>query len=89
MKNTDNYNLINAITMNLDTFKELVEEITDGLATVDYEFGACITSTDKATETDEYWNESITDTLSKYFGVTVTSWHSDVCEYPMIFICYK
>lgn len=35
------------------------------------------------------WNEYITDTLSKYFDVTVTSVHADDCEHLGIWICYK
>ena len=89
MQNTENYRLVNTIAMELDEFTELVEKLTDGLATVEYEFGAYITETDKADETETYWNEDMAVTLSKYFDVTVTSWHSDTCEYPMVFICYK
>ena len=89
MKNTENCKLIKTITMDLYMFKELIEELTDGLATVEYEFGAYITETDKANETEIYWNENITATLSKYFDVNVTSWHSDTCAYPIVFICYN
>ena len=89
MKNIENYRLIKTIAMEIDDFAELVEKLTDGLATVEYEFGAYISDTDKADEIGVYWNEDMTVTLSKYFDVNVTSWHSDTCDYPMVFICYK
>ena len=89
MKNIENYKVLSAIVVGLDDFTELVEKITDGLATVKYEFGAYIVPTRKAETTNEYWNEDMTETLSRYFEVGVTSWHSDTCEFPMVFICYK
>ena len=45
--------------------------------------------TEKAEETETYWNEDITETLSKYFDVTVTSVHADDSEYLRVWICYK
>ena len=42
MENTENYKLVNTISMKLDAFQQLVEMLTDGLATVEYEFGAYI-----------------------------------------------
>lgn len=89
MENTENYKLVNTISMKLDAFQQLVEMLTDGLATVEYEFGAYISHTDKADENGQYWNESITDTLSRYFNAKVTGWHSDTAENPTIFICYE
>ena len=44
---------------------------------------------EKAEETETYWNEDITETLSKYFDVTVTSVHADDSEYLGVWICYK
>lgn len=93
MRNVENYKVVKAITMSLNDFKELVEKLTDGLATlatVEWEVSACIISTKKADETEEYWNEDMAVTLSEYFGEEVTGWHSDGCEeYPTIFICCK
>lgn len=89
MKNVRENQLKKCIFMELDEFISLVERLTDGLQTVEYEDGVYLISTDKADETDTYWNEGITETLSKYFGVEVTSFHSDNCEYVGVWICYK
>ena len=35
MKNIENYRLIKTIAMEIDDFAELVEKLTDGLATVE------------------------------------------------------
>ena len=56
---------------------------------LEYEDGIYLTHTDKAEETDTYWNEDMLETLSKYFDVDVTSFHSDNCEYVGVWICYK
>lgn len=90
MKNTEKYTKLGVIAMPLDDFEELIDEITDGLQKVEYEDGgAYIVHSEKAEETDEYINEDMISILSKHFDVEVTSWHSDNCEYPMIFICHK
>lgn len=89
MKNTKQYTLINTIAMELEDFKKLVEKLTNCLKTVEYEFGAYITDTQKAIDMDTYWKEDIHITLSNYFDTTVTSWHSDTADYPTVYICYK
>lgn len=88
MKNVRKNQLKKCIFMELDKFTSLVERLTDGLQTVEYEDGIYLISTDKADETDTYWNEGMTETLSKYFGVEVTSFHSDSCDYVDVWICY-
>lgn len=89
MKNVRENQLKKCIFMELDEFTRLVENLTDGLQTVEYEDGVYLISTDKADETDTYWNEAMTKTLSNYFDVEVTSFHSDSCEYVGVWICYK
>jgi len=90
VKNTEKFNLLGTITMTLDKFTELIEEITDGLLTIEYEEDFISSAdTDKAEMEEVYWNEDIEKALSNYFDVEVVSWHSDGCEYPTIFICYK
>lgn len=79
-----------AIMMSLPDFTELIETLTDGLKTVEYEFGAYITHSDKADEMDQYNNEDATEILSRYFNKNVTSWHSeDNEENPQIWIVYE
>lgn len=90
MKNTDKYSLKKCIFMTLDSFKELVLELTNGLKKVQYELdGIYFEDTDEAEESETYWNEYMTDTLSKYFDVQVTSIHTDDCEVLGVWICYK
>lgn len=89
MKNVRENQLKKCIFMELYEFASLVERLTDGLQTVEYEDGVYLISTDKADETDTYWNEDMTETLSNYFDVEVTSFHSDSCEYVGVWICYK
>ena len=89
MKNIGNGQLKKCIFMELDEFTKLVENLTDGLQTVEYEDGVYLISTNKADETDTYWNEDMTETLSNYFDVEVTSFHSDGCECVGVWICYK
>lgn len=77
--------------MELDVFRQLIEKLTDDFRTVEYEFNtAYITETIKAKVSKEYDNRPITDILSDYFDVNVTSWHSDTDEeYPCIWIIYE
>lgn len=89
MKNVRESQLKKCIFMELDEFTNLIEEITDGLQTVEYEDGIYMTSTQKAEDINTWWNEDILETLSKYFNVEVTSFHSDNCEYIGVWICYK
>lgn len=89
MKNIRENQLKKCIFMELEDFTSLVEKLTDRLQTVEYEDGIYLTHTDKAEETDTYWNEDILETFSKYFDVDVTSFHSDNCEYVGVWICYK
>jgi hypothetical protein len=89
MKNVKDSQLKKCIFMELDGFTNIIEKITDGLLTVEYEDGVYMTHSQKAADTDTWWNEDILKTLSRYFGVEVTSFHSDSCEYIGVWICYK
>lgn len=92
MKNiTANIYKHNCLMMELDVFRQLIEKLTDDFRTVEYEFNtAYITETIKAKVSKEYDNRPITDILSDYFDVNVTSWHSDTDEeYPCIWIIYE
>lgn len=76
--------------MELGDYKELIHKLTGGLKNVEYKYdGIYYEDTEKAEEAETYWNEYITETLSKYFDVTVTSIHADDCEYFGVWICYK
>ena len=89
MKNIKDYQLKKCIFMELDVFTRIIEKITDGLLTVEYENGVYITHSQKAANTDTWRNEDILKTLSRYFDVNVTSFHSDSCECVGVWICYK
>lgn len=98
MKNISKYQLKKCIFMSFEEYRKLIFNITDGLKEVIYDFdGIRYDDTDKAEETEVYHNEYITETLSKYFDIKVTSVHADDADYPCIFnpnnlgvwICYK
>lgn len=89
MKNVKENQLVKCIFLDLEEFEELIDELTNGLKKVEFEFSAYITDSDKAEETEEYWEEDIKETLSKYFDVEVVSYHSDDSEYSGIWICYR
>lgn len=90
MKNTKECQLKKCIFMSFGEYQELILDITDGLKEVKYEYdGIYHEHTEKAEETEVYHNEDITETLSKYFDVTVTSVHADDSEYLGVWICYK
>lgn len=89
MKNVKENQLKKCIFMKLAEFESLVIQITDGLKEVEYEFGMYYIDTDKAEAMDVYWNEDIEKTLSKYFGVNVTSVHADDCDDVGVWIVYK
>lgn len=78
------------IMLTYDNFQRVIDEATNGLEKVEYEFGAYLVDSEKAEETDVYENRDVNKILSDYFGVNVTSWHSDCNEeYPCIYILYK
>lgn len=90
MKNVNENQLKKCIFIECDDYNELIFNITEGLKKVEYGMdGIYYEHTDKADETNTYWNEEIIETLSKYFDVTVTSVHADDCDYLGIWICYK
>lgn len=89
MKNVGENQLKKCIFMPLEEFEELINTLTNGLKEVKFEFSVYITDSDKADEEDIYWKEDIHKTLSNYFDVEVTSFHSDDCDYPCVWICYK
>ena len=90
MKNVKENQLKKCIFMEFEEFQILIGTITDGLVTVKCDFeGLWYEDTDKAEETDIYWNEDIQETLSKYYDVEITSVHIDDCDYAGVWICYK
>lgn len=89
MKNVRETQLKKCIFMTLEEFEELINTLTNGLKEVKFEFSVYITDSNKADDEETYWQEDICVTLSKYFDVEVTSFHSDDCEYPCVWICYK
>lgn len=90
MKNVRVSQVKKCIFMELEEFEEVVNEVTGGLKKVSYECdGIFFEDTDKAEETEEFWNEEMTDTLSRYYDVEVTSIHADDCEIVGIWICYR
>lgn len=89
MKNIKENQLKKCIFMTFDEFKSVIEEITTGLCTVEYEYGVYLVDTDIALETYTTWEENILETLSKHFDVEVTSYHSDSCDVIGVWICYR
>ena len=90
MKNVRENQLKKCIFMELDEFKNLVNRVTDGLKQVEYELdGIYYEDTEKAEETDIYWNKYMNETLSEYFDVEVTSVHTDDCDVIGVWICYR
>lgn len=77
----------------LNEFQLLILDLTDGLKCAEYDANDnCLYFDDtvKAEETGEYWNEYVlTDTLSKYFNINVTSVHTDDNGEIMVWVCYK
>lgn len=89
MKNTKYATIGKVIMVSLKEFTRIVENETDGLKTVEYEFGPYIVHSGKAEETEVYDQRDINEILSAYFDVEVTSFHSDDCETPIVYIVYK
>ena len=90
MKNVSESEIKKCIFKEFDEFKSVIEEITDGLLTCEYDLdGLCTTETKKAEENETYWEENILNALSEYFGVEVTSFHADDSDYLSVWICYK
>ena len=89
MKNVLERQLRRCILMPFDDFKNLTEELTNGVDTAHDEFEMYISETSKAIESKTYWDKEMIDTLSEYFGVTVTSFHSDNFSPCGVWICFK
>jgi hypothetical protein len=78
------------IMMEYDMFKELIDKLTDGLKSVEYEFEAYIEDSEKSDIEGRREERNICDILSAHFGVNVTSWHSDTNdENPCVWIVYN
>lgn len=89
-ENLKKYPTHTCIFMTLDEFQSLIDTLTDGLRYIDYELdGISFYHTDKAEETETYWNQDLNETLSEYFDAPVTSVHADDSEPIGIWICYK
>ena len=79
-----------AICMEFGEFKQMVEDLTNGLKTVEYEFdGMFYSDTKKAFDSDEFWNQDVNETVGEYFGINVSSVHADDAEYVCDWIVYK
>ena len=93
VKNPKHYELKQkkTICMEFDEFKRMVEELTDGLETVMYNNldGMFFENTPKAFDMDKYWNQEINKTIGEYFGIEVSTIHTDGCEYPTVWIVYE
>ncbi len=91
MKNVERYTLLNCIYMTFEEYQELVLKVTDDLQTVLLEEDNSLSywETEYAEEKETYWNEDMRKTLSEYFGVEITSIHTDGCEVTGVWICYK
>ena len=92
VKNPKHYKLKQKMTicMEFDEFKRMVEDLTDGLKTVVCDFeGMFYEDTNKAYDVDEYWNKHIHETIGEYFGINVSTIHTDGCEYAMVWIVYE
>lgn len=90
MKHVRQEELKSCIFKTFDEFKQLIETLTGGLLTCEYEYdGLSMTPTEKSKTTGTEWTEDITETLSKYFGVTVTSYHADDSDLLCVWICYR
>lgn len=88
MRNIEKYNTCGCITMSDSDFLELIDTLTDGLLSVEFNYdGLSFYHSKKAEETDTYWNEDINKTLSDYFETNVTSIHIDDAESPLVWIC--
>lgn len=87
MRNITQYQLTRCIYMQLEDFEDLVQTVTNGQQKVVYDDDGLRYETTEPIETSQ--SKSITELLSDYFDITVTSIHSDHDEYRGIWICYK
>lgn len=87
MKNISKANIATTLMFSLDEFNEIVATATEGLIKVEVEDGILyFVNTKKAEETNEWWNEKMLKTLSKYFDADISSVHTDNCECATIFL---
>lgn len=90
MKNVSKNELKKCIYKEYDDFKAIIEEITNGLLTCDFDSDGLTTiASDEAEDTGKIWDGNILTALSKYFDAEVTSFHADDDEFVGIWICYK
>lgn len=90
MRNAREGEIKKCIFKDYNDFKDIIDEITDGLLICDYNLdGLYITESHKAEENDDYWDGEILDALSKYFDVKVTSFHADDSEHLGVWICIE
>ena len=79
------------IFLSLDEFKFLVKKLLGEHYTVYCDYEGVDVVVDPELD-DLYSNPDYNDvleTLSNHFGVRVTSYHADDCEYAGVWICYK
>lgn len=91
MKNVENYSLKKCIFMSLEDFEDLVKEITNQKASVQYEYDGIFIETnhDYVDLDEEIYESDVLQLLSEYFDVEVTSFHADDCDYLCVWIVYK
>ena len=90
MKNLEKYKLVNCVFMSLEEYQKLVYEVTNGLLGVMYDYdGIMYEPTEKAMDTNTFYEENILETMSKYFDVQVTSIHTDDSSMLGVWIAYK
>lgn len=90
MKNVKQNEIKKCIFKRYHEFRHIIEDITDGLMTCDYDLdGICMMGTEKADETGRCWNGNILAALSNYFEADVTSFHADDADQLCVWICYK
>ena len=91
IQENDDYRLVSSVCMSLDSFKKLVEEISDGnlTAVFDDEVAVYLTRKAEMTAYDDS-NVDVLAMLSKYFNEDVSSYHGDgnICC-PMVFIIFS
>lgn len=91
MKNAKESQLKKCIVLTCEEFADVIHDATNGLmyAKVDEDGEFDLRDSNDAYDKNEYIDDDVYKILSDYYNVEVESIHSDYCEYPMIWICYK
>jgi hypothetical protein len=90
-QNINKYALRKCIVLSLDEFTALIKELLGTQFTVDCDYEGADVVVDP--ELDEIYSDpehdDVLKALSNHFGVRVTSYHADDCDYTAIWICYR